>query len=60
MIKMIETDFITEWKKTDFSSYNETDVRDNFIAPLLKILGYGKNTINDVLTEKTLKLQNSF
>lgn len=54
---MIETDFITEWKKTDFSSYNETDVRENFIAPLLKILGYGKNTINDILTEKTLKLQ---
>lgn len=46
--------------KTDFSTYNETDVRENFIAPLLKLLGYGKNTVNNVLTEKSLKLKEPF
>lgn len=60
MIAMIKKEFINEWKKTDFSTYNEADVRENFIAPLLKLLGYGKNTVNDVLTEQSLKLKEPF
>lgn len=39
---MNKKEFISEWRKTDFSTYNETDVRENFIVPLLKLLGYGK------------------
>lgn len=57
---MNNKEFISEWRKTDFSTYNETDVRENFIAPLLKLLGYGKNTVNNVLTEKSLKLNEPF
>lgn len=57
---MIKKEFIDEWKRTDFSTYNEMDVRENFIAPLLKLLGYGKNKVNDVLTERSLKLTEPF
>lgn len=57
---MNKKEFISEWRKTDFSTYNETDVRENFIAPLLKLLGYGKNTVNNVLTEQSLKLKEPF
>lgn len=57
---MNKKEFISEWRKTDFSTYNETDVWGNFIAPLLKLLGYGKNTVNNVLTEQSLKLKEPF
>lgn len=55
-----EIEFVNKWRNTDFSTYNETDVRENFIAPLLYILGYSKNTINDIHTEKSLALSESF
>ncbi len=32
-------DFITYWKNTDFSEYNEMDVREEFISQLLHLLG---------------------
>lgn len=53
---MTEAEFISFWEQTDFSSYNEMDVREEFIAPLLALLGYSKNTVNDVIREKTLRL----
>ena len=48
------------WKSKDFASYNESDIREEFIRPLLHILGYSKNTINDIETEKSLELSVSF
>lgn len=53
---MTERQFTTFWGKTDFSTYNEMDIREDFIAPLLSILGYSKNTINGIIREKSLKL----
>ncbi|MED1487975.1 hypothetical protein [Bacillus smithii] len=48
------------WKQQDFSDWNEMDIREEFIAPLLRQLGYGKGTINDVIREKTQKLTNPY
>ena len=36
------------------------DIREEFVRPLLHILGYSKNTINDIETEKSLRLSESF
>ena len=52
--------FLAEWRKMDFSEWNEMDVREEFIAPLLKFLGYGKGTIHEVIREKNLTLKNAF
>lgn len=40
--------------------YDSREIRGNFIAPLLKLLGYGKNTVNNGLIEKSLKLKEPF
>ena len=53
---MTEREFINYWKNIDFSMCNESDVREDFIAPLLNLLGYSKNTINNIVREKTLQL----
>lgn len=55
-----EQGFIQFWQQTDFSKYNEADIREEFIAKLLYLLGYSKNTINDIVREKTLKLSEPF
>jgi len=52
--------FLEYWRSLDFSNWNEMDVREEFIAPFLKYLGYGKGTIHDVLREKNLKLKHAF
>ncbi|CEI72942.1 type I restriction enzyme HsdR N-terminal domain-containing protein [Romboutsia hominis] len=52
--------FISYWEKTDFSMWNESDIREEFIAPLLNILGYSKRTVNDIIREKSLKLNTPF
>ena len=39
----------------DFSKMNETDVRENIIAPLLRELGYRHSTSADVITEQSLR-----
>ncbi len=57
---MTERDFITYWKNTDFSEYNEMDVREEFISQLLHLLGYSKNTVNNIIREKTLQLTQPF
>lgn len=56
----MQKDFLAKWKTMDFSEWNEMDVREEFIAPLLKILGYGKGTIHEVIREKNLNLKNAF
>ena len=55
-----EKEFIQKWKHTDFTNHNETDIREDFIRPLLYLLGYSKNTIKDIITEKTLELSKNF
>ena len=52
----IEISFIEKWKKSDFTEWNESDIREDFIAPLLKILGYAKNTLNNIIREESLRL----
>lgn len=53
-------EFIFNWQHADFSNYNEMDIREDFIKDLLFILGYSKNTINDVIREKTLNISEPF
>lgn len=48
--------FVAHWKSLDFSDWNETDVREEFIAPLLNFLGYSKGTVNTIVREKQAKL----
>ena len=57
---MIERQFTDFWKKIDFSEYNEMDIREEFIAPFLGVLGYSKNTINGIIREKSLELPEPF
>ncbi|MEH7276613.1 hypothetical protein, partial [Neobacillus vireti] len=56
----MHNEFIKYWESLDFKEWNEMDVREEFIAPLLKCLGYGKGTINNVIREKTLNLNNPY
>ncbi|MGG0656428.1 hypothetical protein [Rummeliibacillus pycnus] len=39
---------------------NESDIREEFIAPLLKVLGYGAGTINNIIREKSLSLNSPY
>lgn len=55
-IKGIDKLFLDRWTKMEFSDWNEADIREEFIAPLLIVLGYSKGTINDVVREKALIL----
>jgi hypothetical protein len=43
-----------EFTKFDFSTFNETDVREEVISPLLRRLGYKKGTSADIIREYTL------
>lgn len=55
-------EFINYWRSIDFdkAKWNEADVREEFIAPLLVFLGYSKNTVNRVVREESLRLNNCF
>lgn len=44
----------------DFDRMNETDVRENIVSPLLKELQYRHSTLNDVITEQTLRYPKSY
>jgi hypothetical protein len=57
---LFQDQFIKYWKSLDFSTWNEADVREDFIAPLLKILGYAKNTIDNITREPSLRLQEKY
>ncbi len=46
--------FLRHWKSLRFD--NESDVREDFVTPLLWTLGYAKNTVNDIVREKHFKL----
>ena len=44
----------------NFERMNETDVRENVIAPLLRELGYRHSSSNDVITEQSLRYPKQF
>ncbi|MBD1924241.1 type I restriction enzyme HsdR N-terminal domain-containing protein [Microcoleus sp. FACHB-831] len=44
----------------DFNDWNENDVREEFIQPLLKLLGYRKNTDYDINREEKHQLHKPF
>ena len=41
----------------NFASWNEQDVREEFLAPLLKQLGYAKGTESNIIREQSLSLR---
>lgn len=55
-----EEGFIQYWQQTDFSNFTERDIREEFITRMLYLLGYSKNTINDIIREKSLQLSEPF
>ncbi|MDQ0415661.1 hypothetical protein J2S25_003888 [Mesobacillus stamsii] len=52
--------FLTNWISLNFKEWNESDIREDFIAPLLRIFGYSKGTVNDIIREKSLRLSKPF
>lgn len=52
--------FLDNWSSTNFNKWKEIDIREDFIAPLLNILGYSKDTTNDIIREQSLSLSKSF
>lgn len=44
----------------DFRNFNEADVREEIIAPLIKILGYSSGTENNVIREQSLRYPRIF
>lgn len=60
MITLEEKLFLDRWCSLDFSDWNESDIREEFIAPLLRVLGYSKGTVNNVIREKSLRLAQPF
>ena len=59
-LTIFDEKFIEYWKSLNFDSWNESDVREDFIAPLLKILGYAKGTVNEIVREKSLNLSEKY
>lgn len=51
-----EIDKLKELSTLDFSTMNETDVREEYITPILTLLGYKKNTDYEVEREETSEL----
>ena len=44
----------------DFTNLNETDVREEILAPLIRSLGYRSGTENDVIREQSLRYPRAF
>ncbi|WP_093795462.1 hypothetical protein [Sporomusa acidovorans] len=59
-LNSMEAMFLNDWVQHDFSTWNESDIREEFIAPLLRMLGYSKGTINEIIREPHLKLSKPF
>jgi hypothetical protein len=59
-LTILDQKFIKNWKSIDFTSWNESDIREDFVAPLLRLLGYAKGTVNDILREENLKLSKPY
>jgi len=51
---------LKELSEKDFANWNETEVRESFIFPLLNLLGYKKDQDYDVTSEKNIKLNPLF
>jgi hypothetical protein len=49
-----------EFPPYDFEALNETDIREEIIAPLLRSLGYRSGTENNVIREQPLNYAKSF
>ena len=43
-----------------FEEFNETDVREEIIAPLLRSLGYRSGTVNNIVREQSLRYSRSY
>jgi hypothetical protein len=59
-INVIEQAFLTRWAAMDFSTWNEQEVREEFIIPLLHLLGYRKGTAYGLEMEKELRLSEPY
>ncbi len=57
---LVETAFLRRWATIDFSSWNETEVREEFVIQLLHLLGYRKGTSHDIEMEKSLALSEPY
>ncbi|WP_426993760.1 hypothetical protein [Methylomonas sp. CM2] len=44
----------------DFTNLNETDVREEIVAPLVRYLGYRSGTTNNVIREQSLRYPRAF
>jgi hypothetical protein len=55
-----ETLFLRSWSTRDFSNWNENDVREDFVTPLLRVLGYAKGTVADVVRERYVPLSKPY
>lgn len=55
-LNLLESSFLDSWRRLDFTTWSEADIREDFIAPLLAVLGYSKGTVHDVLREESLTL----
>lgn len=44
----------------DFTSFNEMDVREEILAPLIRVLGYRSGTENEVIREQSLRYPRAF
>ena len=49
-----------EFPPYDFDTLNETDIREEIVAPLLRILGYRSGAENNVIREQPLNYPKSF
>ena len=56
----LDRQFIERWKNIDFTEWNEPDVREEFIAPLLRHLGYSSTTVNRIFRETSLDLNRAY
>jgi len=59
-LSITERQFVDWWKRRDFFDWNESAVREEFIAPLLRVLGYAKGTVMDILYEKSVRLSEPY
>ena len=49
-----------KFEPLDFDQLNETDIREEVIAPLLRYLGYRSGTLNNIIREQSLKYPKIF
>ena len=55
-----EIQILDDLSKKDFSQWNETEIRENFVVPLLNLLGYTKDHDYDVSAEQSYLLNPLF